>query len=326
MNCYCAPMEGLTGYLFRNAHHCFFGYVDQYYMPFIVPNQHHKFSARERQDICPEHNRDIKAVPQIMTNRAEDFIWTARELKAMGYDTVNLNLGCPSGTVVTKKRGSGFLACQEELNRFLDGICTKLDMKISVKTRIGKDSPEEFYELIQIYNRYPLHKLIIHPRIQKDFYKNTPNLGVFRDALKLSKNPVCYNGNIFSQKDWETFSTQFPEVSEVMLGRGIIANPALAGELKNQKPLDKQRLRAFHDQIYAGYQDILSGERNVLFRMKELWFYMGGVFADSGKYVKKIKKSERLADYEIAVASLFRERELLADCGYGEQAGLNGMA
>ena len=131
-------------------------------------------------------------MPQILTNRAEDFIWAAGEMKARGYREVNLNLGCPSGTVVSKYKGAGFLARQEALNRFLDQIFQEVDLEISVKTRIGIAAPEEFPELMEIFNRYPIRELTVHPRLRTDFYKNTPDWESFGYAVKESRAPLCY--------------------------------------------------------------------------------------------------------------------------------------
>ena len=194
---------------------------------------------------------------------------------------------------------------------FLDEIFSQSITKISVKTRIGKDQPEEFYDLIEIFNKYPIEELIIHPRIQKDFYKNKPNLKIFKEALILSKNPVCYNGDIFTVKDYKEFSADFPSVDTIMFGRGLLANPGLISDIKNNIKLEKNLLKDFHDKIYEDYKEILFGDRNVLFKMKELWFYMIPMFSDNEKYAKKIKKSERLYDYDEAVSSLFREQDIL---------------
>jgi len=183
--------------------------------------------------------------------------------------------------------------------------------KISVKTRIGKDYAEEFYDLIEIFNKYPIEELIIHPRIQKDFYKNKPNMKIFKEALILSKNPVCYNGDIVTVEDYKNFSADFPSVGTLMLGRGLLANPGLISDINNNIKLDKNTLKDFHDKIYEDYKRVLFGDRNVLFKMKELWFYMISVFSDNAKYAKKIKKSERLYDYEEAVSSLFKEQDVI---------------
>ena len=311
MNFYFAPMEGLTGYIYRNAHNAFFNNIDKYFSPFIFANQSERFKTRELNDILPENNQGLVLIPQLLTNNAKDFINTSKKIKLLGYNEINLNLGCPSGTVVSKNRGSGFLSKREELDVFLDEIFSESITKISLKTRIGKDQPEEFYDLIEIFNKYPLEELIIHPRIQKDFYKNKPNLKIFKDALILSKNPVCYNGDIFTSTDYKEFSSEFPSVDTIMFGRGLLANPAMTSNIKNNSKLEKKLLQDFHDKIYEDYKGILFGDRNILFKMKELWFSMIPMFSDSAKYAKKIRKSERLCDYDEAVSSLFREQDLL---------------
>lgn len=203
MKYYLAPMEGITGHIYRNAYAKYFDNIDKYFTPFIVPNQSTSLKTKELRDMLPENNEGLYIVPQILTNDAEGFITTAKKLQQLGYDEINLNLGCPAGTVVSKNRGSGFLSQRDELDSFLDEIFKINDMKISVKTRIGKDSPDEFYELIKIYNKYPMEELIIHPRTRQDFYGNTPNLDVFKDAISLSENTLCYNGDIFTVEDYK---------------------------------------------------------------------------------------------------------------------------
>ena len=304
MKIYAAPLEGITGYVFRNAFHSCFDCVDKYFIPFINPNQHGHLSSRERQDILPENNQGMYAVPQILTNCAEDFLRTAKKLSQYGYTEINLNLGCPSKTVVTKGRGSGFLAFPEELDRFLDEIYRGTQVRISIKTRIGKHSPDEFGRLLKIYNQYPVEELIIHPRLQQDFYKNTPNLEVFAEAVRESRNPLCYNGDIFSVADRDRIKERFPDVKTYMMGRGILVNPGLAGELAGEEPADWKRIRRFHDQIYEDYQRISMGDKNVLFKMKELWCYLGHHFPGCEKQLKKIRKAERLDRYEAAVAEI----------------------
>ena len=267
-------------------------------------------SPKEIKDILPENNKEMYLVPQILTNRAEYFVKTAKELKDYyNYDEVNLNLGCPSGTVVSKGKGAGFLANIEELNNFLDNIFEKLDMKVSIKTRIGLCSPDEFYELIKIFNKYPLHELIIHPRIQTDFYKNKPNMKVFTDAAALSENPLCYNGDVFTLQDYQNITEKFPQLDAVMLGRGLLMNLNLSGEITTNEAVDKKKLKEFHDKLYEDYRQVLSGDINVLYKMKELWFHMIHMFTDNGKYMKKIRKASRLCDYEEAVGRLFYDQE-----------------
>ncbi|WP_252229876.1 MULTISPECIES: tRNA-dihydrouridine synthase family protein [unclassified Clostridium] len=315
MKYYLAPMEGITGYIYRNSYEKFFNNIDKYFTPFIVTNKSRSLKTKELRDVLPENNNGMNIVPQILTNDSEGFINTSGKLKQLGYNEVNLNLGCPAGTVVSKNRGSGFLAKREELDMFLDEIFKMNDIKISIKTRIGKDSPEEFYELIKIYNKYPIEELIIHPRTQKDFYGNKPNLEVFKDALSLSRNPICYNGDIFTVKDHDKLTRDFPKVKTLMLGRGILANPGLMNEIKNNTFIDKEILKEFHDEILSKYIELFNEDRNAIFRMKELWGYMIYMFSDNKKYAKKIKKAQKLNDYNETVLSLFAEQEIIKGAG-----------
>lgn len=312
MNFYFAPMEGITGYIYRNAHRKYFPGLDKYFSPFIQPNQNQCFHSREIHDVQPEHNEGVPLIPQILTNRADLFITTAKKLEQMGYTEINLNLGCPSKTVVSKMRGAGFLREPVLLKNFLDAIFCSLTLRISVKTRIGMENPEEFYDLIQLYNAFPISELIIHPRLQTDYYKNTPHMQVFADACRLSKNPICYNGDLFTAECVEQFQEQFPSVDTAMVGRGLLVNPGMVTELRSGVPLTKEVLRAFHDEIYQNYQTVMSGEKNVLFKMKELWFYLIHMFPDSEKQAKKIKKAEKLSVYETVVDTLFSDSELVS--------------
>lgn len=315
MKYYLAPMEGITGYIYRNSYEKFFHNIDKYFTPFIVPNTSKSLKTKELRDILPENNNKMNIVPQILTNDSDGFIVTCKKLKELGYEEVNLNLGCPAGTVVSKNRGSGFLAKRDELDRFLDEIFKINNVRISVKTRIGKDSSEEFYELIKIYNKYEMEELIIHPRTREDFYGNTPNLKVFKDALELSKNTICYNGDIFTTDNYNKIIQEFPNLNKVMIGRGILANPGLINEIENKNTIDKKVLRDFHDEILNNYLELYKDEKNTMFKMKELWGYMIYIFSDNKKYAKKIKKSQKINDYKAAVSSLFLEQEIIKGAG-----------
>ena len=315
MKYYLAPMEGITGFIYRNAYEKYFGKIDKYFTPFIVPTNSKSFKTRELRDVLPENNKVNNIIPQILTNDAEGFVFTARKLQQLGYNEINLNLGCPAGTVVSKGRGSGFLAEREKLDSFLEEIYKIDDMKISIKTRIGKESPEEFYELIKIYNKYPLEELIIHPRTRKDFYGNTPNLEVFKDAIALSKSPVCYNGDIFTKVDNEKIIKAFPEIDRVMIGRGILANPGLMNEINGGNVMDKKILKEFHDEVFNNYRELMNEDRNAMYRMKELWGYMIYMFSNNKKYAKSIKKAQTANDYRIAVSSLFAEQDIVEGSG-----------
>ncbi len=305
---YMAPMEGMSGYVFRRAYHRRFGGIDRYFTPFLANK---KLSSRERNDILPEHNEGMELVPQILANRAEDFLAIAKELAAFGYKTVNLNLGCPSGTVVARGRGAGFLEFPGRLDMFLAELFEKCPLQISVKTRIGKDVPEEWEELQQVYDKYPLEELIIHPRVQRDYYKNTPNMEVFGQAAISCRHSLCYNGDICTPQDYADFTAAFPQIGKVMIGRGIFKNPALIGMIRSQAQATKEELLAFHQDVLEGYLAALSGDKNTLFKMKEWWVYFAEAFTNAATYSKKIKKAGTVREYQTIVESLFREQELV---------------
>ncbi len=318
MNYYFAPLEGITGYIYRNTYEKHFGGIHKYFAPFISTNQHFGIQNREKRDVSPDNNKGIYLVPQILTNKADQFYDMANKMADLGYKEVNLNLGCPSKTVVTKKKGSGFLAYPEELNNFLDEIfwyCQ--DMEISIKTRIGMESVDEWAGLLEIYNQYPIKELIVHARVRSDFYKEKTRKEAYVYAMENSKNPLCYNGDIFTVRDYCGLKNIAADVENVMLGRGLIANPFLAEDLykseqegykETEFALTKDRcvkLQDFHDEIYEEYRKILSGDQPVLFKMKELWAYMFGMFPDDKKLNKALYKAKKCAEYEAVVKELF---------------------
>lgn len=311
MNLYLAPMEGITTYIYRNAYNHYFGGIDKYFTPFIASK---KMNRRELNEILPEHNETITVVPQILTNRANEFLQITKKIAEYGYQTVNLNLGCPSGTVTARKRGAGFLGVPDELDRFLYEIYDKSPIRISIKTRIGVESIEEWEHLLAIYKKYPIAELIIHPRLQKELYKFTPHKEAFSAAISaLPDIPLCYNGEITSPKSYETLLTSVPKADCIMIGRGILRNPALAAQLKKNNAAElftRENLKAFHDEIFAGYAAQMAGETPTLFKMKDLWTYLSESFAASDRYLKKIRKSSDYTEYKIAVNNLFRECEL----------------
>lgn len=323
MKIYFAPMEGLTGYIYRNAYEKYFGkgQIDKYFIPFISPNKTNGYTSRERGDIEPAHNAGLYTVPQIMANNSAYFIGAAKMLRELGYQEINLNLGCPSGTVVSKFRGAGFLAKPEELDTFLEEIFSDAavqEMDVSVKTRLGMEQPEEFEHLLEIYNRYPLKEVIIHPRVRSDYYRNRPDWDAFEKACGKSTAPVCYNGDLFTVQDYLAFTDRFPQVRAVMLGRGLVADPALVSVLKSEKiqggrrdfKTEQQTLRSFHDAVFEGYRQAMPGEQNAINKMKEMWIYMKTRFENGEREWKQIKKAQRLCDYQAAVAQFFANARL----------------
>lgn len=307
MKIYLAPLEGITGYVYRNAYREIFGDVDKYYAPFVNPNQNAFLNKKEKRDLLPENNKDINLVPQVMTNNSDYFLGCQKELIDLGYKEVNINLGCPSGTVVTKKKGSGFLYYTDELDEFLYKIFEKSECDISVKTRIGRDEPEEFYKLLEIYNKYKISELTIHPRIRTDFYNNQPNMDIFDVAYNQSKNPLVYNGDIKSKKYYENIVNKYPNLEAIMIGRGIIGNPCLVRSLNEYNENDIiniEETRLLIDRLKNDYYNLMKDERNTLFKLKEIWLYICENSNEGERIWKKMKKVKNFNEYDKVLESL----------------------
>ncbi len=312
MRFYLAPMEGVTGHIYRNAYKKYFNDVDKYFTPFIDARVSGKFGGRESKDIAPENNEDMYCVPQILCNNAESFVNTARAVADRGYREVNINIGCPSGTVVTKRKGAGLLADKVLLDEFLAGVFDKMSgdgIAISVKTRLGMETPEEFDEVMEIYNKYPISELIIHPRVRSEYYKGSVHMDWYKKAENICKMPLVYNGDIFYKEDYNRLCEGDLHIDSVMLGRGIIRNPGLIGCI-NGKTLSKEVLKEFADTLYEEYRKEIPGPKNYLFKLKEVWSYMSRIFTDYEPYYKKIVKADDALSYNLAVNRLFSEQEI----------------
>ena len=300
MQIYFAPLEGITGYVFRNAYEKYYGGIDKYFTPFISPHTKKLMDSREKRDILPENNKGLTVVPQVLTNKAEDLIDLCKLLhEDYGYDEINLNLGCPSKTVTTKGKGSGFLEYPDQMDEFFDRFFKVSDVKLSIKTRIGYWEVEEAERLFHLYERFPFEEVIIHPRLGSQMYKGTPYYDVFEDYLGKTKHSLCYNGDINSLDDLQKLDIKWENCDKYMLGRGLIARP---GMLQGKE--DWVTFKAFHDELVEGYYAYMCEDRNTLFKMKELWTWWAVMFLGKEKILKKIKKVSSLQEYKLLVSSL----------------------
>lgn len=304
MQLYFAPLEGITTYTYRNTHAACFGGCDAYYAPFVTPAENEKIGRKNVRDILPEHNQNVNLKVQVLANKSDAFLKFAEKIKPLGYDEVNINLGCPSPTVVKKGRGAGFLNDVLGMKRFFDEIFEACDIKISVKTRTGYVHSDEMDELMEIYSRHPLSLLIIHPRTKKEFYGGEPNLAVFARALDRATCPVCYNGDVLTVGDFREIEKAFPSLRGVMIGRGAVKNPALFREIRGGKPLATCELVHFSEQLIENYMQVLQSETFTLHKLKEIWSYMIRNFPEEKKIQKAIKKANTLSDFKQALWAL----------------------
>ncbi len=306
---YFAPLEGVTDSIFRRVHHAHFKGVTKYFIPFISPTQNMFFTARELYAVSPEENAGVPAVPQIMAKDAELFLWCAGQMKEMGYREVNLNTGCPSGTVTAKGKGAGMLRTPDALAAFLDEIYEKSPLPVSIKTRIGFESSDEWPRLMGILSSYPVHELIIHPRTRSQFYTGTPYREAYDAALDRISCPMVYNGDLFTTENCRAAEAEFSGTAALMLGRGLIANPALAQQLTGGEGLTMASLRSFHDDLLEAY--LARGPENfALVRMQAAMKHMICCFESPDKPRKLFRKAHTVAAYREAAERLFSEHAL----------------
>ena len=291
-----APLEGITSHIYRNTHAEYFGGCDEYYTPFISPSDNTKIGRKGFRDIIPENNAHLRPVVQVLTNNAVSFMKFCEKLCEYGYDRININLGCPSATVVNKKRGSGLLREPCLLESFLDKIFEKNNIKISIKTRTGFYSSDEFYSLLALYNKYPLEELIIHPRCREDFYSGEPSYKAFDKAYENSKHKVIFNGNIFSACDYQKIKVKYPNLSGVMIGRGAVANPAIFREIKGGRKISTDEMVEFSEILAQRYNAILSSDTFTMHKLKEIWIYMMWNFPKEEKILKTVRRTNKLSE------------------------------
>lgn len=310
---YFAPMEGITDHVFRGIHHRYFPGADKYYTPFFSPTSDGRFPPRDRRDFDREVNEGLPVVPQLLTRHSEDFLWAARTLADLGFGEINLNLGCPSGTVTAKGKGSGLLSDLEGLEKLLDGIFAAPPAAISVKTRLGRKDPEEFPRLLELFDRYPICELTVHCRVGEDFYKKPARPDAFALPLRESRAPVCYNGDLFSPEEVRTLLARYPQVPALMLGRGAVADPALFRRLRGGEGASRKELTEYTAALFEGYCAAFGNRRAALGRMKEIWFYLSCLFEGCEGYMKRMRKTTDPAEYENAVHRLLAECPLRQD-------------
>ena len=275
---YAAPMEGLTGWRWRQVHSKLFGGADRYYTPFLSPNANFEFQTKELREIDPENNRDLPVVPQILT----------------------------SGTVTGKKKGAGLLREPALLRELLDGIFDALpDMRISVKTRIGWDDPAQWPALLEMLNNYPISLLIVHPRVRSQFYKGEVNRDAFSWTREHTHLSLCYNGELWTVGE----AAAAPDVP-LMFGRGLVADPSLLRRLRGGKAATAEEMREFHDRLYEAYRRDFSGDTAVLHHMRELWSYLSGSFRDTDDFLRAVRKARSCREYEQGVRQFFAQAEL----------------
>lgn len=303
MQLFLAPLQGFTDAVFRNVFMKHFGYIDDYYAPYITLQNNGEIRPSQWRDIVPENNLRLP-VPQILPANAKEALELTRRIVGLGvYNEININMGCPYPMVTGKGKGCALLQKPEEVSDILDVLMRFYGRTInfSVKMRCGLNDFNEILNVVEVLNEYPIRHVILHPRIGKQLYKGDPDLSYLQTVYDKIKHPLYYNGDIFSLDDYNTLIVRYPWLQGVMLGRGVLRNPLLPEEIKTGEVLGiEQRLglfNDFHQALINENQKILSGDGHLLNKMMSYlpYFYM---FNDERKKAyKKVKKSKGMLAY-----------------------------
>jgi len=282
--------------------------ADRYYTPFIPA--HKKFGNKYKAEILPENNKGIDLIPQIMIGDSMELKELENLILPYGYDELNINTGCPSGTVVSKCRGAGLLRDIDHFDAFLEDLFDNKSCKLSIKTRLGWSDYSEWKKIAEVIGRYPFTEVIIHARVREEFYNGIPHIEAMQIADEYIKTPKCYNGDIYSLEDLEKINIQYPWLDEFMIGRGILTNPSLIEQIKcgdkfEQNDLEiNKRILAFMDDLFETYLVQFGSEINTLYHMKELWSHLGKNYPEHEKELKTIRKTKNKSEYKVAVANI----------------------
>lgn len=308
---YLAPIRGLTDALFRDTFARHFNGFDAAVAPFLNPQKKSLYGDKVIRDVLPQHNSRLALVPQLLHTDAEAFVELARRLADLGYTHINWNIGCPAPMIARKKRGSGLLPYPDEIIELLHGVLPELQVELSIKTRLGYFEATELPTLLPALNELKIKEIIIHTRLGRQLYKGQTNPEGFAVCQTLTDHPLVYNGDIVDTATYRSLCDRFPAVDRWMIGRGALANPFLAEEIKGfpQQSPEKRRRRLynFHEELFNNYLERLSGPSHLLGRTKQLWSYLITSFPGHEKQLKKILKSRTLAAYRGSIEQLFQE-------------------
>lgn len=303
-----APLQGYTEVIYRNAHAACFGGVDTYYTPFVRLEKG-SFRRRDVRGMEPENNKVPHLVPQLIASSFEKAETILALFIEKGYREADINLGCPFPMLAKRHNGSGILPYPEEVKELLRLVTAYPQISFSLKMRLGWESPDECLRLAGIINDLPLRHVAVHPRLGKQQYKGEADWEGFAAFAEVCKQPLVYNGDICSLQDIRRIEERFPSLAGIMIGRGLLANPALALEYKLGRTLTSdemgEKLQSMHSLVFSGYREQLEGgETQLLDKMKSFWEYL---LPDADKKLRKaILKSNGIEKYQQAANTLLR--------------------
>lgn len=305
MEIHFAPLQGYTDSIFRKLHAEIFGGVDKYYTPFIRVERG-DFRKKDIRELPDE--TELCTIPQIIAStKPEDIEKMVAMLEEKGYKEVNINMGCPFPMIAKHGMGSGLLADKEAVKAMIKVLEAHPSMQFSLKTRLGYDDENQIFEMTDIINNFPFTEVTMHPRIAKDQYSGDINHPKFAEFAKVCKHPLIYNGDVTTLDDINKISTVYPTLKGIMIGRGLLMNPALASEYKNGVIMSdkekKDKSKQLIKKLFTQCEELMNGEEQSVAHVKTYFEYLlPDIEKRNRKKVLKANKAEKLRG---AIAEFF---------------------
>lgn len=304
-----APLQGYTDAIYRQAHARIFGGITNYYTPF-VRIEHGDFRRKDVRELDADNNRGVNLIPQLIAPTPETILRILALFIEKGYKNIDINLGCPFPTLAKRHNGAGLLPYPDEVKTLLSAaIETHPDIHFSVKMRLGWEDANECMALLPLLNSLPLSHITMHPRLGKQQYKGEVDLDAFQRFYAECEKPLIYNGDLLTTDDIERIAHRFPRLSGLMIGRGLLTNPALAIEYQQGAPISPkekiEKIRLLHADVFSQYGNLLEGgDQQLLAKMRTFWEYL---LPDGDRKAKKvIHKTSKLSNYQAAVSNLLK--------------------
>lgn len=262
-----APLRGVTLRCFREVFADVLAEVGftEAVTPFICANpglDPLKDRELKPSNLPPLRPSNLLLTPQFIGKDPEALRFCLERIKSAGYETADLNCGCPFPMVRNKGRGSGILRTPDVLRRMMEVGCEVMGPgRFSVKTRLGVKRTDELLQLMPLVNEFPLRFLTVHARTAEQMYEGACDTDALRKVQEVAKVPVVPNGDL----PLPTLQPSSPPTfhpSALMIGRPFLRD--LGGRADIGELLDRY--------VEASRAE-LHGERPVLGRLKELLAY-----------------------------------------------------
>ncbi|RUT78540.1 tRNA-dihydrouridine synthase family protein [Ancylomarina longa] len=305
-----APIQGYTDWIYRRAFQEYIGGVDEFYTPFLVLQNDGTIRKSHQREVEPYIEKSINLVPQFVAGTISEFKYFEDYFSELGYVKMNWNLGCPYPMITKRGRGSGLLPYPEKIRDLLDNAYSS-KLALSIKLRLGLIDPKEIFSVLDVLKDFNLDDLILHPRTAKQMYKGDIDRNIYEQCVNSYKKEIAYNGDIAFEDDYKELILRFPNLSHVMIGRGILNDLYLPKKIKGldipPEEERKQILKQFHQKVFTDNCGLLNGEAQVLHKMKPFWEHFSNHFQMERKVYKLIKKSVGINKYEKAVDFAFQQ-------------------